>query len=80
MAERHARQHHVVDITPAAAQQPRILEPRHRLAQRKFTHIALSTAVRFPSAERVDYRNPLDLPTVPHVCDHTSSLIGLVIK
>ena len=39
MAERHARQHHVVDIAAAAAQQPRILEPRHRLTQREFAHI-----------------------------------------
>jgi hypothetical protein len=38
MPEHHARQHHVVDIAPAAAQQPRILEPRHRLPQREFAH------------------------------------------
>ena len=38
MAEHHARQHHVVDIAAAAAQQPRILEARHRLTQREFTH------------------------------------------
>jgi hypothetical protein len=38
MAKRHPRQHHVVDIAAAAAQQPRILEPRHRLPQREFAH------------------------------------------
>ena len=38
IAKHHPRQHHVVDISPAAAQQPRILEPRHRLPQRKFPH------------------------------------------
>ena len=38
MAEDHARQHHVVDIAPAAAQEPRILEPRHRLTHREITH------------------------------------------
>ena len=37
-AECHARQHHVVDIAAAAAQQPRILEPRHRLTNREFAH------------------------------------------
>ena len=31
ITERHARQHHIVDIVAAAPQQPRILEPRHRL-------------------------------------------------
>ena len=38
MAKYHPRQHHVVDIAAAAAQKPRILEPRHRLPQRKLTH------------------------------------------
>jgi phosphoribosylformimino-5-aminoimidazole carboxamide ribonucleotide (ProFAR) isomerase len=38
MAKPHARQYHVVDIAAAAAQQPRILEPRHRLTEREFTH------------------------------------------
>ncbi len=40
ICKRHARQHHVVDIAPAAAQQPRILEARHRLPQREFAHPA----------------------------------------
>ena len=34
----HARQHEVVDIAAAAAQQPRILEARDRLTQREFPH------------------------------------------
>jgi hypothetical protein len=37
-SERHARQHDVIDIAAAAAQEPRILETRHRLPQREFAH------------------------------------------
>jgi hypothetical protein len=33
-----ARQLHVVDIAAAAAQQARILEPRHALTDGEFTH------------------------------------------
>ena len=38
VAERHAGKHHVGDIAAAALDQPRILEPRYRLADREFTH------------------------------------------
>ncbi len=38
MTEHHARQHHVVDIAAAAAQQARILETRYRLTQRELAH------------------------------------------
>ena len=46
MPERHARQHDVVDILAAAAQQPRILEPRHALTDRKLTHCSPRIAFR----------------------------------
>ena len=36
IAERHARQHDVVDIAAAAAHEARILEPRHRLTDPEF--------------------------------------------
>jgi hypothetical protein len=36
IAERHARQHDVVDLAPAIADEARILEPRHRLTDREF--------------------------------------------
>ncbi len=65
MAERHPRQHHVVDIAAAAPQQPRILEPRHRLPQRKFTHAKFSRCQS--SSKRVYDHNPLDLLAVAHV-------------
>src|SRR5262249_33635998 len=41
VAKDYARQDHVVDIAAAAAQQPRVLEARYRLTQRKFTHAYL---------------------------------------
>ena len=46
MSERHARQHDVVDIAAAAAQQPRILETRHRLPQREFAHFGFLVSRR----------------------------------
>ena len=38
MAERHPRQHDVVDVVAAAAQQPRVLETRNPLTDCKLTH------------------------------------------
>jgi hypothetical protein len=38
MAERHAGQHHVVDIAPATPDQPRILETRDRLTYTELVH------------------------------------------
>src|SRR5258708_37545240 len=38
MGEGHARQCNIVDILAAAAQQPRVLETRHALTDRKLTH------------------------------------------
>ena len=40
-AMRHARQRHVGDIAAAAAHEPRILEARNRLTDRKLTHLDL---------------------------------------
>jgi hypothetical protein len=37
-AERHARQHNVIDVTAAAPDQPRILETRYRLTNSEFVH------------------------------------------
>ncbi len=51
----HARQHHVVDIAAAAAQEPRILEARHALAKRELSHQIFSATMicstMLPSAE-----------------------------
>ncbi len=38
VAERHAPQHDIVDIAPAALEQPRVLGPWNRLPKRVFTH------------------------------------------
>jgi hypothetical protein len=38
IAECHAREHHVTDIAAAALEQARILEARHTLTDREFTH------------------------------------------
>ena len=42
IAERHAGKRHVRDIAAAALEQPRVLEPRHRLTNREFTHCILT--------------------------------------
>jgi hypothetical protein len=67
MAERHARQRKVVDILPAAAQQPRVLEPRHALTDRKLTHCSplmlkkLSASFRTPRSGDPESRSLLGI-------------------
>jgi hypothetical protein len=68
MTERHPRQYHVVDIAAAAAQQPWILEPRHRLPQREFTHaFASDRPAGNLSTERIDDRNPFYLSPMTQI-------------
>jgi hypothetical protein len=59
MAERHAGHREVVDVAAAAAQQPRILEPRDALPYRELAHRvprALSEGLVAGPAEDLDYR------------------------
>ena len=51
MAERHSGQHDVVYVVPAAPQQPRVLEPRNALTNRKLTHCSPLYSDR-PTARR----------------------------
>src|SRR5262249_40129604 len=43
-AERHAGQDDIVDVAATAAQQARVVEARHRLAQREFSHGSLTSS------------------------------------
>ena len=50
-AEGHARQRDVVDVAPAALEQPRIFEPCHALANRKLAHpVSFFARVALPAA------------------------------
>ena len=49
VADRHARQHDVVDVAAAAPQQPRILKPRNALTNREFPHAQLLACMSWPA-------------------------------
>src|SRR5215213_10119259 len=59
----HTRQDDVVDITPPAPKQPRILEPRHALANRELTHqTLLSLASNHADSNRLIGSEFLEVP------------------
>ena len=71
VSERHARQHEIIDVAAPAAQQPRILEARHRLPQREFAHL------RFPRlVSRRHQRNRYPPPDITRTNGSESNRAG----